>query len=335
MKSHPFLLFICLIVFIGCNTTPFNSDHHSGVAERNFHVRYVTSMKDCPVGEKFRLWIPIPHDDYGQRIANMTFSGSEALSKGTLRSENTFGNQMYYVEGVCSASQMDFTIEYDVVRSEYSMSQQQYAQSSLSKQQLQTYLKPSTLCFVTPQIKKEAEQLTTGKTSTVDKTRAFFNHILDEMAYDKQHSGWGRGDILHACDVGKGNCTDFHTYFNALCLASDIPSRFQIGMWGKYDEVSGEYKTGGYHCWAQFYVDGTGWIPVDISEADKVETDRARFFGSQTANRVTLSSGRDITLTPKQSGPPLNYFVNPYAEIGGQPFTNVSKNCFWTDMPLE
>ena len=118
-------------------------------------------------------------------------------------------------------------------------------------------------------------------------------------------------------------------------MASNIPSRFQIGMWGKYDAVNGEYKTGGYHCWAQFYVADRGWVPVDISEADKAETDPGRFFGSQTANRVTLSTGRDIILTPAQNGPPLNYFVNPYVEIGDQPFTNVSKNCFWTDMAFE
>ena len=35
--------------------------------------------------------------------------------------------------------------------------------------------------------------------------------------------------------------------------------------------------------------------------------------------RVTLSAGPDITLEPKQDGPPLNYFLNPYAEADGKP----------------
>jgi hypothetical protein len=34
---------------------------------------------------------------------------------------------------------------------------------------------------------------------------------------------------------------------------------------------------------------------------------------------VTLSTGRDITLAPKQDGAPLNYFLNPYAEADGKP----------------
>ena len=34
---------------------------------------------------------------------------------------------------------------------------------------------------------------------------------------------------------------------------------------------------------------------------------------------MTLSTGRDLTLEPKQDGEPLNYFLNPYAEADGQP----------------
>jgi hypothetical protein len=33
---------------------------------------------------------------------------------------------------------------------------------------------------------------------------------------------------------------------------------------------------------------------------------------------VTLSTGRDIVLEPKQAGEPLNYFLNPYAEADGK-----------------
>ena len=42
------------------------------------------------------------------------------------------------------------------------------------------------------------------------------------------------------------------------------------------------------------------------------------FFGSVDANRVQFSTGRDITLSPQQDGPPLNYFVYPYVEIDGK-----------------
>ena len=67
------------------------------------------------------------------------------------------------------------------------------------------------------------------------------------------------------------------------------------------------------------------WIPVDISEAWKAKEKRDYFFGSLDANRVRFSTGRDITLSPKQNGPPLNYFVYPYIEIDGKSHEAMSK----------
>ena len=332
MKLNHIVFLLSLVVVFGCNTTSYKSIQ-VGDLERSFHIRYVTSMKDCPLGADFRLWIPVPQDDIHQKITNMTVTGPVP---GNLNREAKYGNLMYYFEGACSASQMDFTVEYDVARHEYSIDQKTYRQNEsnpIQGDEMDIYLKPSTLCFVTPQVKNESARLTEGIESTIGKARAFYDHILDKMTYDKNHKGWGRGDIIHACDIGKGNCTDFHTYFTALCLADEIPSRFQIGMWGRYDVVNGEYKTKGYHCWAEFHVAGQGWVPVDISEADRSIANKEKFFGSHTGNRVTLNTGRDIILSPAQSGAPLNYFVNPYAEIGNTSFSSVKSNCFWTDIP--
>ena len=73
----------------------------------------------------------------------------------------------------------------------------------------------------------------------------------------------------------------------------------------------------GYHCWSDFYVDGKGWIPVDISEAWKHPEKRDYFFGAHDVNRVQFSMGCDLQLNPPQNGKPLNYFVYPYIEVDG------------------
>jgi hypothetical protein len=39
---------------------------------------------------------------------------------------------------------------------------------------------------------------------------------------------------------------------------------------------------------------------------------------------VQFTQGRDLKLEPAQNGPPLNYFVYPYVEIGGKEYPNVS-----------
>jgi len=41
---------------------------------------------------------------------------------------------------------------------------------------------------------------------------------------------------------------------------------------------NGEGQVGGYHCWADYYVEGEGWYPIDISEADKAPEKRDYYF---------------------------------------------------------
>jgi hypothetical protein len=98
-----------------------------------------------------------------------------------------------------------------------------------------------------------SDEIVKGKTGTVEKARAIYDYVVGKMTYDKNHQGWGRGSTQHACDVGKGNCTDFHALFNSLTAAQGIASGFEIGLYLPYDRKS-EEKLGGYHCWALFRV---------------------------------------------------------------------------------
>jgi len=96
-----------------------------------------------------------------------------------------------------------------------------------------------------------------------------------------------------------------------------VPARFEIGF--PLAPQRGHGSIGGYHCWAFFFSDEYGWVPVDISEADKHPELKDYYFGNLTEDRVTFSSGRDITLVPKQHAGPLNFFVYPYVEVDDKP----------------
>ena len=58
---------------------------------------------------------------------------------------------------------------------------------------------------------------------------------------------------------------------------------------------------------------------MDISEAWKNPKKEEYFFGNLDVDRILLSTGREIELSPKQSGALLNYLSKPYIEIDGQP----------------
>jgi transglutaminase-like putative cysteine protease len=130
--------------------------------------------------------------------------------------------------------------------------------------------------------------------------------------------------------VRRGNCTDFHSLFIGLCRALGIPARFEMGV--ALPERRGEGVTNGYHCWAQFYLKGHGWVPVDASEASKNPAKREYFFGALDENRLLFTVGRDLRLSPPQKGEPLNFFIQAYAEVDGKPFDDVRTTFRFKDL---
>ncbi|MBA3242877.1 MAG: transglutaminase domain-containing protein [Acidobacteria bacterium] len=172
-----------------------------------------------------------------------------------------------------------------------------------------------------------------GARTDLEKASAIYNHVISTVKYDKTGKGWGRGDIYYACDARRGNCTDFHAVFIGYCRAVGIPARFSIGFSLPAQRGSGVIS--GYHCWAEFYATGIGWVPVDASEAAKDPARREYFFGAHDENRVEFTRGRDLVLAPRQRGEPLNFFVYPYAEVDGKMHAAVEKSFTYRDLSAE
>jgi transglutaminase-like putative cysteine protease len=289
---------------------------------RHFTFHYAFTVRSLPPGKKVRIWIPVAQSDAYQEVKITSAQGDLPLKTA---SESKYGNQIYYVETSSAQPELHFDVEYDVLRHERVALGQTSAHLvlvSLSAAEKQQDLQPDALVPVTGLPADLAAKAAQGKTQPIDKARAIYDYVFTTMRYEKTGTGWGRGDVLYACDAKKGNCTDFHSLFIAMARSQGIPARFEIGFPLSPDKHSAEIA--GYHCWSDFYIDGKGWIPVDISEAWKHQEKRDYFFGSHDANRMQFSVGRDLRLNPPQQGKPLNYFVYPYVEVDGQEFPNVA-----------
>ncbi len=288
---------------------------------RHFTFHYAFTVKNLAAGKKVRVWIPAAQSDAFQEVKAVSAGGDLLLKKTR---ESKFGDAIYFAETGKPSPELHFEIDYDVVRHERIAlnGAPQMVPASLTNQERQQDLQPNTLVPITGLPAELAAKVTAGKTDPLDKARAIYDYVFSTMRYDKTGTGWGRGDVLYACDAKKGNCTDFHSLFIAMARSQGIPARFEIGFPLPPDRHSAEIA--GYHCWSDFFVDGKGWIPVDISEAWKHPEKRDYFFGSHDVNRVQFSMGRDLRLNPPQNGKPLNYFVYPYVEVDGQEYANVS-----------
>jgi len=141
------------------------------------------------------------------------------------------------------------------------------------------------------------------------------------MRYDKTGTGWGRGDALWACDAKHGNCTDFHSPFIGMMRADDVP-RASTSL------PVPETKT---RATLPAITAGPNSLPAalagSVGHLRGMEGQRKGrlFLGSVDSNRVQFSTGRDITLSPKQDGPPLNYFVYPYVEVDGKTYESIGR----------
>ena len=301
---------------------------------RKFRFTYTFTVKDIPAGTKMvRVWVPVAHTDEHQtvRLVNVKSPVQTRMTE-----ESEYGNQMLYAEINNPVQPIaDFSLEYEVTRREYSRGD--YAQLEMKDTKpgivpasMQRYIDPDKLIPTDGKIKELAIQVTGSKSGTVSKAKAAYDYLFDTMKYDKTGTGWGRGDAVWACDAKHGNCTDFHSPFIGMMRADDIPARFDIGFPIPENKEKGDVA--GYHCWAEFFARNIGWVPVDISEAWKAKEKAGYFFGTVDANRVQLSTGRDITLSPKQDGAPVNYFVYPYVEVDGKTYEGLSKQFNFEEM---
>jgi transglutaminase-like putative cysteine protease len=242
----------------------------------------------------------------------------------TFGRETRFGNQSLHIRADRPQAPLQITLIIEATRRENAGHQ-----ASLSAEDRRIDLAPESLVPLDGPIRELAASTTKGLTTDEEKARAIYDKVTNMMRYDKSGIGWGRGDALYACDAKRGNCTDFHALLIGVARSAGIPARFAIGLpipeAGRSDEISG------YHCWAELYVGGRGWIPVDSSEASKNPAKREYYFGHHDENRLEFSRGRDLRLVPPQQGPSLNFFVYPYAEVDGRPHEAIDHKFTFTD----
>ena len=288
---------------------------------RDLEFDYAVEVKGIPKSAAdVNVWIPyLPQTDY-QIVTDVSVEPQGA----EVTSDKIYHNKILHFSLQSPADSFEIKVRYKVKRFEYSKK----PEDSFTKishpddpEDLTKYLQSNRLVTVSPQIKTIAAAVTKGKKTTLEKARAIYDFVFENVSYDKSIPGWGNGDTERVCLIKAGNCTDFHSLFISLARASGIPAKFVIGVPVARDKTEGEIK--GYHCWAEFYDTRLGWVPVDISEAWKDKAKRDYYFGTISDDRLELTQGRDIVLEPPQKGEPLNYFVYPYVEIDGTPYTNV------------
>lgn len=195
------------------------------------------------------------------------------------------------------------------------------------------YLKASPSMPTDGIVAERASEITQHAYTPLHKARAIYQWIVENTFRDPKVKGCGRGDIRYMLESGdlSGKCADLSSLFVGLTRAAGVPAREVYGIrvadsaqfksLGKSGDVSRAQ-----HCRAEFYLSGTGWVPVDPADVRKAVLEeklplgdpriialRERLFGSWEMNWVGFNRARDFSPRPP-TREPLKFFMYPHAE---------------------
>lgn len=293
----------------------------SGTITMEFDLSSQPNEKDT------RLWIPYPISDEDQLITEIHVTGDYAESG--VYTDQKYSTPILYAKWDKGAASRKLTFSFHVERQEVVRRDFPQKEKAWNPEDFTMYLQPTSLGPINGQVKDLADTITKGKTSVATKTKAIYDWVVENMHRDPETIGCGKGDVCALLAAPGGKCTDIHSVFIALCRAAGVPAREIFGIrQGKEPVVD---ITTWQHCWAEFYLPGYGWVPVDPADVlkkmlvDKLQLSdpaikeaRQYFWGAWDQYRVKLAVGRDIQLNPFQEGAPLNDFGYPFAQIGSE-----------------
>ena len=278
-------------------------------------------------GSETRLWIPYPTTNKRQTITNIHIEGN--YSSSGVYTEREFQTPMLYARWDPGTESRKLKFTFDAERQAISSGPFPEKETAWDPADYALYLAPTRLGPVDGEVKKLAEKITAGQTSVLGKAKAIYDWTCENTFRNPETRGCGIGDVYTLLKEPGGKCADISSIYVALARAAGVPAREVFGS--RLGQKAAEDISTWQHCWAEFYLPGHGWVPVDPADVRKMMLNqnlslfdartaeyRKFFWGAVDPYRIKLGEGRDLTLNPPQSGEPVNYLMYPFAQVGNK-----------------
>lgn len=131
----------------------------------------------------------------------------------------------------------------------------------------------------------------------------FARRVFQFLAKGFQYEYLGAQDrrAAHVFAVGKSDCGGLSVLFATILRGQGIPARILAGRWAqpsKPGETVGGITYHQQHVIAEFYAQGIGWIPADVSSAvlhDR-SPERLNHFGNDRGDFLTFHYDSDLAI---------------------------------------
>ncbi len=298
--------------------------HPAFSAEQQGIIRIQVDLQNAD-SQPARLWLPYPLSDQYQRIEDIHLQGN--YSHTAVYREPVSGALFLFAQWPEQMAKKQLSFEFKVHAKERKVTDLVNTGEAIPVE-VHPYLQTNGWVPSDGEVAKIAEQLKTGRSGVLEKARAVYDWVVENTTRDPNIRGCGTGIVERTLAKRSGKCADLSSVFVALARNIGVPAREVFGL--RLGTQAEQDMTGGFHCWAEFYLPGTGWIPVDPSDVrkkmladnlslDEVKPLRDYYFGAVDAYRIVLEwGGRGISLPYSKESSPVNYLMYPYAEINGK-----------------
>jgi len=136
-----------------------------------------------------------------------------------------------------------------------------------------------------PQILSLAQELSVGKQDACMQLRGFYDHVASELVYSLNEKNWGAQAALGPMGA---DCTEYASLLVALSRAQGVPARYFEGL--LYLEEGAENRGRAEHAWADAYLPGIGWVPLDPT-LGRSSINRERYFARYSPDHIIVTLG--------------------------------------------
>jgi transglutaminase-like putative cysteine protease len=260
----PFAILASLIGFDGTSPDP----HRAYQATKSEPVKYeidfrliVTAPQNT---KKLRVWIPIPQDDFAQKVSQSKWSVFPQDIQPTLHTEKVFGNRFAYFEFIDPQGAQIITHRFHatVWQLDWDLDLSKIDRVKDWPDSFAPYRRGERAIVIDDAIRKLASELTKGKNNPGEELNAIMDWAQQNLTYDHSNTSL-IADSTHALTKKRGDCSDYHGLCSSLGRALHVPTRITYGLHLFPKNLP-------CHCKLEAYLQPYGWVSFDVSETQRL-----------------------------------------------------------------
>ncbi len=266
--------------------------------------------KDLPDSGVLKIWYPLPVQTASQgeiRVSNLSYE--EFIVKGPV----TDGRVGYvYYEIPVEQVDEDLVITADIAFTSHEqrcdVDPSKVMEYDRNDPSYKLYTRSERNIEITEAVRETARKVVGDETNPHLQAQRIYNYMIETYPYSHVPHLYldtrkpKIAESTYMLQTGHGNCGTQSMLFCAFCRSLGIPAR-AIGGYQMFMQ-----KEAGAHFWAQYFVPGYGWVPVDPTAAEcgdwfPAASDKRkefkRYYGSNLdPARMVIQKNVDAPLDP-------------------------------------